>query len=71
MSNDEIKLISILTNNDKISIQQIRKHINKSILFKVLSDLVNKEVIYLREDIQSKYKAKKRRAYSIKFPCAL
>ena len=60
MSNDEIKLISILTNNDKISIQQIRKHINKSTLFKVLSDLVNKEVIYLREDIKSKYKAKKR-----------
>ena len=60
MSNDEIKLISVLTNNDKISIQQIRKHINKNILFKVLSDLVNKEVIYLREDIKSKYKAKKR-----------
>ena len=60
MSNDEIKFISILTNNDKISIQQIRKHIDKSILFKVLSDLIDKEVIYLREDIKSKYKAKKR-----------
>ena len=60
MSNDEIKLISILTNNDEISIEQIRKHIDKSILFKVLSDLVDKEVIYLREDIKSKYKVKKR-----------
>ncbi len=64
LKNNEMIILDFINEKTKININQLIKETNISNIFSVLNDLINKEVITVREDLHDKFSIKKERFLS-------
>lgn len=59
LNNDEYLIAEALHIQHEVSIEDVRKILNKKTVFPVVQQLLNKGVLFLREDLQEKFKPRK------------
>lgn len=59
LSNDEYLVAEALHIQNEVSIDDVRKILNKKTVFPVVQQLLNRGVLFLREDLQEKFKPRK------------
>ncbi len=58
LTNDEIKLLDFLSLHIKLTLKEISKLLDTKQIFKLINDLIRREIIQIQENLNDKYKAK-------------
>ncbi len=64
LSADEIRLLNILSHRQELSINGIEKILNIKSIFSFINELIRREIIQIKEDLNDKYKHKEIRIVS-------
>lgn len=58
LQKDEVKLLEFLTIHDKLTLKEISTLLNQKQVFKLINDLIRREIIQIKENLYDKYKVK-------------
>ena len=65
LKEDELNLLNALTHQEELSVIEISKLLNIKSVFSFINELIRKEIVQLKEDLNDKYKAKKVKIVSL------